>query len=219
MQLTWYGHAAFEIETRGTRVLTDPYSSQIGYAPINAAPDIVTFSHENPRYHSCLDELRHPFEVVDGLQLAQEKRTVRQHGITFGALEVFEDAEGNGPNAMVWLEAEGLRVLHMGDCGHPLTQEHLKACGKVDVLLAPAGGAPTIAVTDLAHFVRQLRPRLVIPMHYALPQLKTLNLRPVGDFTNLFPATLVERAPQPTVTLTQELRALQTKVLIMPPAR
>lgn len=28
MLLTWYGHAAFEIETQGVRVLTDPYSSQ-----------------------------------------------------------------------------------------------------------------------------------------------------------------------------------------------
>jgi len=51
MRSTFSGHAAFLIETSGARVITDPYSSSIGYLPIDDAADLVTLSHDNPKWN------------------------------------------------------------------------------------------------------------------------------------------------------------------------
>jgi hypothetical protein len=59
MRITWYGHAAFLIETEGLRIILDPFRSPEsgGYAPINDTADLVIVSHENDRYHSHLGQI------------------------------------------------------------------------------------------------------------------------------------------------------------------
>jgi len=42
----------------------------------------------------------------------------------------------------------------------------------VDVLLVPVGGRTAINAVEAAEVVRQLEPRFVVPMHYAIPGLK-----------------------------------------------
>ncbi len=223
MQVTWFGHAAFGIEANNTRILTDPYSSQIGFAPIDESFDIVTLSHHNPKYHSCLDEVRGAPHVVDGLALARSGQVLERENLRFGAVEVAEDEAGNGPNAMLWLEAAGLRVLHMGDCGHLPSPEQTAACGRVDVLLALAGAGPTLAIPALIGFIEALKPRLVIPMHFGLPQLKTMTLAPVEEleraFAARFGAEQVRRAAQPRLLVAPPELPAQSTLLVLPPAR
>ncbi|HEX9996867.1 MAG TPA: MBL fold metallo-hydrolase [Abditibacterium sp.] len=169
MRLTFLGHAAFLIQTAGKRIITDPYSSEIGYWPIAEHSDIVSLSHENPKWHSCLDEISGDYEVLRGLEL---ETPIQRGEITFGAVEVFEEAPATGPNAMVWLESEGIRVLHMGDCGFLPADETIEKCGRVDVLLALAGGLPTLPLDDLMVFIEKLQPKIVIPMHFGVPGLQ-----------------------------------------------
>lgn len=222
MKITWFGHAAFGIETQGTHILTDPYSSEIGFAPINESFDLVTLSHQNPRYHSCLEEVGGSLQVVDGLELAGSGQVLERYNVRFGAVEVAEDEAGNGPNAMVWLEAEGLRVLHMGDCGHEPSPAQLKACGRVDVLLALAGAGPTISVEALLSFIEVLGSPLVIPMHFGLPQLKTMSLAPVEEleqaFAARFGAEQVRRADETSILVSAHLPSRAT-LLILPATR
>jgi L-ascorbate metabolism protein UlaG (beta-lactamase superfamily) len=183
MRLTLLGHAAFLIETAGQRIITDPYSGQIGYLPIHESADIVTVSHHNPVYHSCLEELEGDFQVVHGLEVLESEQ--KTSDISFGAVEVFEREPDEGPNAMVWLESEGIRVLHMGDCGVLPSDETLAKCGRVDVLLALTGGAPTIALGDLLVMVEKLQPRIVVPMHFGVPGL-SMSALPVEAFMEMW---------------------------------
>ena len=217
MKITWLGHAAFLIETvsdgNSVEIITDPYSSAIGFDPIALPADIVTLSHVNPKYHSHLGDIFGNPEIVDGLSLAPRETTVR--GVRFGAIQVFEDLTGEGPNAMVRIESEGLRILHMGDLGHALTEATIEACGRVDILLALAGGPPTIGLPDLRVLCDRMRPRIVIPMHFGVPKLD-MNLRPVADFAALLPADRVIHEPGCSMEITvdslpdkMELRVLR----------
>ena len=131
MRITWYGHAAFLVETEGTRIILDPFRSPDsgGYLPIDDSADIVAVSHENDRYHSHLGQIRPPFEVVRGLELPPEGQTVR--GICFKAIHVFETPERLAEDEVTILHfAEGLHVVHLGDLGHRLE----------DIDLAPLRG-------------------------------------------------------------------------------
>src|SRR6185437_15351244 len=127
MRITWYGHAAFRIETGGLRVILDPYKSPDsgGYGPIDESADVVVVSHENDRYHSHLGQIVPPFEVVRGLEVPPGGTIAA--GIQFEVIRVFETPEKRREDevTIVHFEAEGLRVVHLGDLGHPLTDDEL----------------------------------------------------------------------------------------------
>src|SRR5438477_8508169 len=90
MRITWYGHAAFLIETLGLRMILDPYRSPDcgGYEPIAEPADLVIVSHENDRYHSHLGQIIPPFETIRALELPPEGRSFR--GIRIQSIPVFE---------------------------------------------------------------------------------------------------------------------------------
>ena len=226
MYITWYGHAAFLLDGanahgKRVRVVLDPYRApDVGsYAPIDDTADLVAVSHENAKYHSHVAGVGGDPQVVDGLALLDAPEQPRiARGVPFTAVRVWENDRHDEPLAMLGVTLGGVRVLHMGDCGHALSPEQVAACGRVDVLLALAGGAPTLALPDLAAFVRDLAPRVVIPMHFGNDKIN-LNLRPVEDFLSLVPPESVRRFDTPTVEVTPDSMPATTEVWVLPPAR
>lgn len=194
MQITWYGHAAFLIETQGMRIILDPYRSPEcgGYEPIAEPADIVAVSHENDRYHSHLGQIIPPFEVVRGLDLPQGGTTVR--GIKFEAIHVFEtpDKLAEDEVTILHFRAEGLHVVHLGDLGHALTDEEVAPLREADVLLASAGGPPTIDFPLIPELIAAINPRIIVPMHYLTPKIN-LKIQPVERFLATLPEWHVDR--------------------------
>ena len=145
MRITWYGHAAFLIETGGVRIILDPYRSPDsgGYEPVNDAADVVVVSHENDRYHSHVGQIIPPFEVIRALELPPGGREYL--GILFEAVHAFENQAALDRSrfrqppreeqvvtvpepdevAVVHFRAEGIHVVFLGDLGHPLNAEEL----------------------------------------------------------------------------------------------
>ncbi|MEK7465116.1 MAG: MBL fold metallo-hydrolase, partial [Patescibacteria group bacterium] len=111
-------------------------------------------------------------------------------------------------------EADGISIAHLGDFGErTLREETLEALGDVDVLLIPVGGTDTIGAEDAAGIVRQLEPRVVIPMHYRLPGL-TVTLDPADRFL----ATYGGREPQRLAKLTlkpKDLPDTDTRIVLL----
>jgi L-ascorbate metabolism protein UlaG (beta-lactamase superfamily) len=230
MQLTWYGHAAFLLESdaapESKRVILDPYRApDVGtYAPIDDWADIIAVSHENEKYHSFVGGVRgrgkdHAPYVMDGLTLLSQKQPEVTQGIPFTATKVFENEEREGLIAMVGVTVDGIRFLHMGDCGHGLSAEETAACGPVDVLLALAGGPPTLSLPDLVAFIEALKPKIVVPMHFGNDKIN-LNLRPISDFLALLPQEIPVRSfDASTISLSPADLPAATEVWVLPPAR
>ena len=59
-----------------------------------------------------------------------------------------------------------VRVCHLGDLGHRLDDKQVKEIGRVDVLLIPVGGNYTIDAKVATEVCDQLKPRVIMPMHY-----------------------------------------------------
>ena len=161
MRITWYGHAAFLIETRGLRIILDPYRSPDsgGYEPIAEPADLVVVSHENDRYHSHLGQIVPPFEVVRALELPPEGKIVR--GIRFQAVHVFETPERLPEDevTIVHFRTEDLHVVFLGDLGHPLSEQELAPLQGADIVLAAAGGPPTIDFPEIPPLLEAIGPR------------------------------------------------------------
>jgi len=90
-------------------------------------------------------------------------------GIKFKGIPTYHDDVGGkkrGDNTIFCCEVDGVRVCHLGDLGHPLSNQQVAELGKVDILLIPVGGFFTIGPEVATEVCAQLTPRVIIPMHY-----------------------------------------------------
>lgn len=184
ISITWYGHACFRLDAAGRSVVTDPYTPwAAGLRPLTAPADLVVMSSAGDEAHSCAAMVPGAPAVVDALRVVDAP--VHVAGVPLEAVATSEAADHPGgarTNAMYRVELGGVAVCHMGDVGTPLSAEQLAPLrGRVDVLLALAGGGLTIALPDLDAAIDAIGPRVVVPMHYATPSLRYA-CGPLGDF-------------------------------------
>lgn len=166
MTLKWLGHACFQLVTReGLSIVTDPFDASVGYRQPHVVADLVTVSHGH-HDHDCMDALTGPRQRIDRAGLTEAR------GVRFVGIPSFHDGElgaRRGENLMFLIEADGLRIAHLGDLGHALSEQQAAQLTGLDVLLIPVGGFYTIDARQAAGCVRRLKPRLTVPMHYLTP--------------------------------------------------
>jgi L-ascorbate metabolism protein UlaG (beta-lactamase superfamily) len=220
MRITWYGHAAFLIETGGLRVILDPYRSPDcgGYEPIDEPADVVVVSHENDRYHSHLGQIVPPFAVIRALEIPTGGQDFL--GLRFETVHVFEDPRRLPEDevTVIHFRAEGLHVVFLGDLGHPLTDAELAPIRGADVVLAAAGGPPTLDFPDIPPLLDAIGPRLVLPMHYKTPRID-LNIQPVERFLERLPGVPVDRPGTAWLEVSRETLPAERRVVVLEHAR
>jgi L-ascorbate metabolism protein UlaG (beta-lactamase superfamily) len=220
LRITWFGHAAFLIETQGLRIILDPYRSPDsgGYEPIAEPADLVVVSHENDRYHSHLGQIVPPFETIRALDLPPDGADFR--GIRFQAIHVFESPERLPEDevTMVHFKAEGLHVAFLGDLGHPLAEAELAPLRGADIVLAAAGGKPTIDVADLAVLLDAIGPRIVIPMHFKTPKIN-LNIAPLEEFLAAMGNDAANRANAASFEITKSSLPTSRTIVVLEHSR
>jgi L-ascorbate metabolism protein UlaG (beta-lactamase superfamily) len=220
MRITWYGHAAFLIETGGLRVILDPYRSPDcgGYGQINEPADVVVVSHENDRYHSHLGQIVPPFEVIRALEIPPGGQEFR--GLRFEAVHVFENAQRLPEDevTIIHFRAEGMHVVFLGDLGHPLSDEELAPLRGAEIVLAAGGGTPTIDFADIPPLLDAIGPRLVVPMHYLTPKIN-LKIQPVERFLECLSGVPVDRVEGPTIEVSREILPSDRRIVVLDHAR
>ena len=176
MNISWLGHSCFKIVGREVNVVTDPFSPTLGLLG-KAAADIVTVSHQHEG-HAYVEGIGGEPKLVNG------PGEYEINGVLIIGIGTYHDAEGGrqrGKNTVYLMEVDGISVCHLGDLGHVLSTGQVEELGSVDVLLLPVGGVSTIDAPMAAEVVRQLNPKVVIPMHYQIPALNR-TLEPVDRF-------------------------------------
>jgi L-ascorbate metabolism protein UlaG (beta-lactamase superfamily) len=179
VHITWLGQSCFAFHSfKGNSLLTDPYNPDIGYPPPVIDTRVVTISNEHPD-HNYLP-------AVSGAPIViRSVGETATGGLIFQGIRSWHDnVKGKklGPNRIFKWNMGGLRFVHLGDLGqHRLTAAQLKAIGMVDVLLIPVGGVATINGTQALEIVKQLQPKMVIPMHYKTDALK-IKLDTIDNF-------------------------------------
>jgi len=202
------GHSCFRIKGSHTTVITDPYSPNSGYSLGKQTARIVTISHQHPE---------HSFVSGIGGEPRQVKGPGEYEigGVMIVGMPTFHDAEKGktkGKNTIYLIEIDDITVCHLGDLGHVLTAEQAEELGNIDVLLVPVGGVSTINASKAAEVVRQLEPKIVMPMHYKTLMLKR-ELEPVDKF--LTEMGVKEVTPQPKLSVTKAHLPLTTQVVLL----
>lgn len=192
MKLKWFGHSAFLLTSRsGVKVLTDPYHwffPFIRYKPLKMPVDIITVSHGHFNHSKTFGFPGNPVII-------REPQANSPRGIEILGVSSFHDSmEGKkrGRNIIYRIIMDDISFCHLGDLGHILTTSQMGQIGKVDVLMAPVGGVVTADVKTMEIISRQLRPKIIIPMHFRTNKT-LLPLKSAEDFLKVWDPTMVQR--------------------------
>jgi L-ascorbate metabolism protein UlaG (beta-lactamase superfamily) len=208
MEISWLGHSCFKLKGRQATVITDPFSPDLGYSLGKPTATIVTVSHRHPGH--CYTE-----------GIGGNPRSVTGPGeyeisnvLIIGIATFHDENRGSirGKNTIYLIEMDEISVCHLGDLGHVLTDEQVEELGNVDVLMVPVGGVSTINASMAAEVVRQLEPKVVLPMHYKTPVINR-ELEPVDRFLKEIGAHDI--APQDKLSLSKTNLPMGTQVFLL----
>jgi L-ascorbate metabolism protein UlaG (beta-lactamase superfamily) len=216
MKIKWLGHASFlVISETGTKIITDPYTSGVmgmNYGEIKEAADIVTVSHEHGDHNNVAAVKGEP-------KVIKEKAPVDIKGIKLSGVSTFHDDSGGsmrGENIIFCFVVDGIRVCHLGDLGHPLTDKQITEIGKPDILLIPVGGNFTIDARVATQVCDKLTPKVIIPMHYKNERCPTFPVAGVDEFIR--GKQNVSKSDASELDFTKEKLPTTTQIIVLKPA-
>lgn len=165
MKLKWLGHSCFQLTLDNGKVLvTDPFDPSVGYPPLHVRCDAALSSHDHFD-HNCFDALEGDPAILN------EPGEQTLFGARITAVPAFhDDVRGakRGSNLIHVIEADGLKIAHLGDLGHlPDTDAQRAALTGLDVMLIPIGGFYTIDTPAAVRIIETFRPRCAVAMHFA----------------------------------------------------
>jgi L-ascorbate metabolism protein UlaG (beta-lactamase superfamily) len=168
--ITWFGHAFFEItSSAATRITTDPFSEYIGYPVPEVWPDVVTVGRESGNHNNV--ELVNGEPVIlwglDSWGLEWNEINTKFRDVLIYNVPIYTRAWHDFKKGSAFVfEMDGMCICHTGDIGEPFNEDQLDLIGHVDILLIPIGDRSTIGPEEAKQVVEQLKPKIVVPMHY-----------------------------------------------------
>jgi L-ascorbate metabolism protein UlaG (beta-lactamase superfamily) len=181
MEIIWHGQSCFSIKTKEGTIVIDPFA-EIGLPELKLKADIVLVTHDHPDHNNI--------SAVKAIS-SEKPFIVSSPGeyeigsIVINGLPSFHDNEQGakrGQNTIYTFSAEDITLCHLGDLGQKfLSDQQLETLNGIDILMVPVGGNYTIDGNEAGDIVSQIEPKIVIPMHYKIPNL-TIDIEGIEKF-------------------------------------
>lgn len=182
MDITFLGHSSFKIKGKSATLITDPFDPKmIGLKFTKVTADIVTVSHEHED-HNHLENIGEYKRIIKG---PGEYEVMGVSILGFASYHDEKKGVERGKNTIFVYEIDEIRIAHLGDLGHTLSENLVEELGTIDILMVPVGGFYTIDAEKASEVVRAIEPTFVIPMHFqetGLVKEMYEKLTPVDEF-------------------------------------
>lgn len=205
LRIIYYGHSCFEFIFEGCRILIDPFTPEWFDYEIPRGQFDMVFSTHDAKDHTYFEGLiigklflasgaADEFRMMTKGNLSIQQGRITEHinkkKLTFWSVASFHDevqGQKNGVNGIICFDFNGIKIVHMGDIGHVLTEKQIKSIGKVDILMIPVDSYYIIELEKAREIVSQLSPTLVIPMHFKTEKSSNKAYEDdLGDFAKMF---------------------------------
>ena len=161
MYISWHGQNCFKIQFEKSFLIIDPFNpKETGLSLNNPKADIVAFTDSEAEAKEVKPANGDIFRISSPGEYEIK-------GIFIYAISL-----GDKKNLIYHIESEQVSIGHLGNLNRTLSSKELEQLNGIDVLLIPVGGNKVLDAVKAVDLVSQIEPRIVIPMHYALPGLK-----------------------------------------------
>ncbi|MEA3452751.1 MAG: MBL fold metallo-hydrolase [Patescibacteria group bacterium] len=212
MDIFWHGQSCFEIRIPSNQaekkiVFIDPFSETIGLKLPSLTANILLTSHNG--------KSQKDFKTIKGAPFLIDGPGEYEIGGVFiqGISSLYDSSLGkkSKQTTIYNIEAEGMRLCHLSDLNQKeLDSKQLEIIGQVDILMVPVGGEEVMDSRTAQKIVNQIEPKIIIPMCYKLPKLKT-------DFegVDVFLKTMGQEGIEPQASLKIKKQGLPTETKIV----
>ncbi len=199
MDLTYYGHSTFQLETGDTTLLFDPFFAENPHTDVTADafdPDVLLLTHAHFDHYSDVEGVlagSDPlvianFEITqrvsqdydhDAIQPLNEGADVEFDWGTVESVHArhsssFPDGSYGGVPLGFVLGLEDGVVYNTGDTAPFAEMQWIGDLWDVDLMLAPVGNVFTMGIHGALHAAEMVEPNRVAPLHYdTFPPLET----------------------------------------------
>ncbi|HYA27755.1 MAG TPA: MBL fold metallo-hydrolase [Acidobacteriota bacterium] len=204
----WYGHSSFLIHSGSqTKVVADPN--------FNVTPgiqaDAVTVSNDHFTHNNTGAVTGNPI-ILRGITFKQTWQPIRTSVKDITIVNIPSQRSANWgaiANSIFIYEMGSLCIAHLGNIGHLLTDEQVKVLQRVDVMMIPIDAMTNLGFEDVLRVVDQVKPPIVIPMHYDVEQQAELF---AGYAKDHYP---VKRLSQSQLTLNRSMLPKLTEIFVL----
>lgn len=158
LEIEYKGGNSVILATKKSTVVVDPHISMLGLKDVTGSADVELATEERFRMQDSKAQtvIHWPGEYEVG-----------DFSIRGVAAMRHIDADGEQQATIYRIEAGDFRVGVLGNIAPQLSDDQLEGIGVVDILVIPVGGGGyTLDATSAATLVRQIEPKVVIPVHY-----------------------------------------------------
>ncbi|MFA5130090.1 MAG: MBL fold metallo-hydrolase [Patescibacteria group bacterium] len=168
MQLFWHGYSSVRIESKNgdkaCTLITDPFENEAAIRfPRTTEPDVIALSKEDRKQFNLEGPGGSPFVISSPGEY--EVKGVFINGI--------QDPAQHDGNIMYRIVTEGISIAFFGQIKREPTDDELERLENIDILLLPVGGGESISASTAAEIISEIEPRIVVPIYFELPGLKT----------------------------------------------
>lgn len=164
-ELEYKGANSVVITSKKSRLLIDPNVSIVGL--------------KNPKVKDEVELLTEARFAVDSSEAkvvleSPGEYEVGDFTVRAAAAQRHLDTEADEKASTIYrIETADIKTAVLGNIDAKLTEDQLEQIGVVDILVIPVGGGGyTLDATAAATIVRQVEPKIVVPVHYADAALK-----------------------------------------------
>jgi len=217
MNIIWHGQSCFQISSSQAKnnhvnIVIDPFSEETGLRIPKLEADIVLVTHQHYDHNNVKAVPGNPFLVSGPGEY--EIKEVFIHGIP--SFHDSSSGKEKGNNTIYIIEAEDLRICHLGDLGEKeLTPEQVEKIGEVDILMIPVGGVFTISAKEAMKIMSQIEPSIIIPMHYQIPKLK-IKLDGLDKFLKAMGIKKIDSSPKLSIKK-KDIVSEEAKIIVLNP--
>ena len=191
IEIKWFGHNAWTIQTSDTTILLDPFFDDSPTAPVKSdavSPDYILVSHGHFDHVGDAAKIatRNSSKVITNFEIAEwfKKVGVAEEmaiplnlggsiRLPFGTVKmtiahhssVLPDGTYGGNPGGFLLELEGKRIYFACDTALFLDMKLIGVAG-LDLAVVPIGDQFTMGPTDSLEAIKLLNPKRVAPCHY-----------------------------------------------------
>ena len=211
VQFTFVGHSTFLIESPGGVTIATDYSGNSN----GIVPDVVTMNRAHSTHYTDFPDpaIRHVLRgwnpgggpAHHDLQVGDVRIRNVTTDIRSGTLGRIPDG-----NSVFIFEIAGLCIGHLGHLHHELTSAQLGAIGRLDIVLVPVDGTYTMAQANMLAVLKELKARIVMPMHYFGPETLSRFIKGLAGSLD------IEISKSPSVTLSAAMLPDKPKLIVLP---